>query len=114
MSELKKIVGGRFGIDINWFNSEAMNTIESSDETVGRYFPGFRLYAVTGFDIPLNQRISLRISGMPGWQFYSISDNWEISTGSSSTINIDTTNATSYNRFIFQINAGLAIRLWKK
>ena len=105
--------GVRLGMDVNWFNDKAFNTLEHSDESVLRAFPGFRLYAVAGLDIPLNQRISLRISGMPGWQFYEISDNWRISSGGSG-VNMYSNNGTVYNRFVFQVNAGLSIRLWSK
>jgi len=111
----KKIfyTGGRLGIDINWLNNRAMNTLENANEPVAQVFPGFRLCAVAGFDIPISRRISLRISCMPGWQFYAISDNWEISSGGSS-IDINSSNAISYNKFIFQVNAGIAVRLWNK
>jgi len=111
----KKIfyTGGRIGIDINWLNNRAMNMIGDAYESAAQVFPGFRLCAVAGFDIPISRRISLRISGMPGWQFYAISDNWEISSDGSG-ININSNNAVSYNKFIFQVNAGIAIRLWNR
>jgi len=111
----KKIlyVGFRPEIDVNWFNNRAMNTLESSNAGVTKSFPGFRVYAVLGFDIPVSQRISLRLSGMPGWQYYAISDNWEVSN-SGSSINISSKNATPYSRFVYQFNVGLAIRVWNK
>lgn len=105
--------GGRLEMDANWFNDKAMNLLDNANEPVLRTFPGFRFYAVTGFDIPMNQRISLRISVMPGWQFYVISDNWKISSGGSG-INMYSNDGVSYNRFVFQVNVGLAIRLWNK
>jgi len=111
----KKIfyTGLRFEIDLNWFNDKAMNTLESSGELVTEFFPGFRCYAVAGLDIPINGRISLRLSGMPGWQFYVLSDNWEVSTGGSS-VNLTTHDGISYNRFVYQLNVGLAIRVWNR
>jgi len=105
--------GLRLDIDVNWFNNQAMNALNNINEPVVRTFPGSRLYAVIGLDIPINQQVSLRISAMPGWQFYTISDNWKITSGSSG-INLNSYNGITYNRFAFQINAGFAIRLWNK
>ena len=111
----KKILftGVLFEIDLNRFDNNAMNAINQSNESITRAFPGFRANVVAGLDIPVNQRISLRLSGMPGWQFYVISDNWDVSSGGTS-IDISTRNGTTFSRFVYQLNVGLAIRLWNK
>jgi hypothetical protein len=110
----KKIfyTGLRFGIDINRFSDKTMNVLEQSNEHVTRFFPGFRAHAAVGVDLPISNRISLRLSGTPGWQFYILSDNWSIS--SDSGINISTRNGTAYSRFVYQFNVGIAIKLWKR
>jgi hypothetical protein len=105
--------GVQLEFDLNIFNKNAMNVLRSLKDNVTRSFPGFRSYAVAGLDIPLSKRVNLQLSGMPGWQFYVISDNWEVSSGGTS-VNITTQNGTTYSRFIYQFNIGLSIRLRKK
>ena len=111
----KKILftGIQFEIDLNRFDNRAMDAINQANESVTRAFPGFRANVVAGLDIPLNQRISLRLSGMPGWQFYVISDNWDVSSGGTG-IDITTRNGTTFNRFVYQLNIGLTIRFGTK
>jgi hypothetical protein len=111
----KKIfyTGIHLELDFNWFDKNTVNMLSMANEYVTRVFPGFRFHAVAGFDFPVSERISLRLSGMPGWQYYVISDNWEVSSGGGS-INITSRNGVSFSRFVYQINAGIALRLWKK
>ena len=104
--------GLHFEMDLNRFDKKAMRELANSNVFFTRSFPGYRIQAVAGLDIPINERISLRISGMPGWQFYVLSDNWEVSTGGG-TINISTRNGNTYSKFVYQLNVGMAIKLWK-
>ena len=94
--------GVHFEFDLNIFDKNAMNALGGVKEKVTRSFPGFRSYAVAGLDIPLSRRVSLLLSGMPGWQFYIISDNWEVSSGGTS-VNITTQNGTTYKPFCLSV-----------
>jgi hypothetical protein len=111
----KKIffTGVLFEIDLNRFDTDAMNAINKANETATRTFPGFRANIVAGLDIPVSRRISLRLSGMPGWQFYVISDDWDVSSGGAG-VEISTRNGSTFSRFVYHLNVGLAIRLWNK
>jgi len=105
--------GMQFEFDLNRFDKKAMTALENSNEYVTRSFPGFRFYAIAGFDIPVSQRISMRVSGVPGFNFYVISEEWDVSSGGT-TININAKNGTGFSKFVYQFNAGLVIRLWKE
>ena len=74
-----------------------------------RYLP----FQKDRLDVPVNKRVSLRLSAMPGLQYYIISDNWEVSN-SGSSVNITSDNGTPYYRFVYQLNVGFAIRLWNR
>ena len=105
--------GIQIELDLNKFDKRAITILENANEYVTRSFPGFRFHAVAGLDIPVSQRLSLRVSGTPGLQFYVISDNWEVSSGGTN-INISAENGTGFIKFVYQLNAGFVIRLWKE
>jgi hypothetical protein len=105
--------GARFDVDMNWLNDHAMSRLNQENIPVIRTFPGVRLYTMVGVDIPIDQRLSLRFSGMPGWQNYIISDNWKV-TASGPGFVMETRNGVPYNRFVWQINAGFAVKIWNK
>jgi hypothetical protein len=92
-------------IDFNWLTDSALKKLESNLSS--NAFSGTSFYGIAGIDIPVTQNISFRLQGMPGVQQYKISDG----NFSSGSYVLDGTIQEDQVKFVWQVNAGIVIRL---
>jgi hypothetical protein len=98
--------------NLNWFSDQAVKNLEAVYASSPHNFLGTNFYAIAGIDIPIVKAVSFRLYTMPGIHTYSISE-WGISSGDG--VNIDLSDSGKvYDRFVFQVNAGLVFRIFDK
>ncbi len=104
-------VGVRWELfNVNWFTNDAVTKLNNISTKVPSSFLGTNFYGIAGIDLPLTKSISFRAYGMPGIQVYSIS-NWQWSSGK---IDVDMNSGSSRTQFVFQMNVGIAVKIYRK
>jgi hypothetical protein len=93
----------------NWLTDKAIEKLAINKSSIA--FSGANLYGLIGLDIPVSDRIVLKMYAMPGIQTYNISDG----SFTSGSYSMDSNKIIeNHYKFAFQINAGLSIRIFKK
>ena len=99
--------GLRFEVTCNWFNKNAVHTLEKYSLYAPNFYIGLGFYGITGVEIPISTSISFRIYSVYGVHKYDISNSEIISDG----FLYRSIPGKTHNDFKIGVNAGIIIRV---
>jgi hypothetical protein len=100
-------IGLRFEYACNWFNKNAIHTLEKHSLYAPNFYIGLGFYGVTGVEIPVSTSISFRMYSVYGVHTYDISNSEIISDG----FLYRSIPGKTRNDFKIGVNAGFIIRV---
>jgi hypothetical protein len=104
--------GVRFALNFNWVDKESQEKFETYPDTDSpTFFTGNAIYGHFGYNLPISERVGIKLQGQIGLHNYQITEGWILIETSSDDFSKSEMGIESNADLLYNLSIGLNYRL---